>query len=919
MALTVFAGWQPQLHGQTIVLGSASNFAILAGSGITIAGAPGSSAITGDLGTFPTPTVTGLGNVVLTGTNHGGDAVTQAAKAALVIAYNTAAGLPAATVGTELGGTTKGPGVYDSASTTFGITGILTLDAGGNPNAVFIFKMASTLTTAASSEVKLINGAQANNVFWQVGSSATLGSSSIFKGNILALTAITMGTGATVDGRLLARNSFTQLDGSDTLRIAFTAQTITFGPIAARTACDGPFTFVLPVATSGLPVTVAVSGPATVSGNTITLTGVIGTVILTASQAGDGTYAPAPSVVQSFAVGACALTSQTIAFAAIAGHTACDAPFTVNPTASSGLAVTLAVASGPATVSGNTVTLTGAGTVVLTTSQAGNGTFAAATNVTQSFVVTACAVPPTAQTITFAAIAGHTACDAPFTVTATSSSGLPVTLTVASGPATISGNTATPTGAGTVVLTASQAGNGTYAAATNVTQSFVVTACAVPPTAQTITFAAIAGHTACDAPFTVTATSSSGLPVTLTVASGPATISGNTATPTGAGTVVLTASQAGNGTFAAATNVTQSFVVTACAVPPTAQTITFAAIAGHTACDAPFTVTATSSSGLPVTLTVTSGPATISGNTVTPTGAGTVVLTASQAGNGTFAAATSVTQSFVVTACVGTPTPQTITFPAIPAHTACDAPFTFVYPVASSGLTVTLNVSGPATISGGNVITLTGAGTVVLTATQVGNSTFTAAPTVVRSFAVGACGVLPVITSPFDVQSGGAPVSPNAQVGMIGTPFTYQITATGSPTSFSATNLPPGLSLNSLTGAITGTPTVMDTWFVTIGATNAAGTSTEAVIVTIAGGPSSRIVNFSARAVSGPGDQALVMGFFVSGNGKNLLVRGIGPSLTALGISNALADPFLTLSGAAGTIATNDDWQTPLGGQPDGV
>ncbi|MEK7391786.1 MAG: hypothetical protein AAB214_04390, partial [Fibrobacterota bacterium] len=347
-----------------------------------------------------------------------------------------------------------------------------------------------------------------------------------------------------------------------------------------------------------------------------------------------------------------------------------------------------------------------AGTVVLTATQAGNGSFTAATPVAQNFVVTACA--PVAQTITFNAIPAHTACDAPFTFTLpVSTSGLPVALVV-TGPATIVGNTVTLTGAvGTVVLTASQAGNANFLAAPNVAQSFVVAACAPAPTAQTISFAAISGHTACDAPFTfVFPTATSNLPVTIAV-SGPATVAGNTVTLTGAvGTVVITASQAGDSTFAPAPVVTQTFAIAACA--QAAQTITFAAIAGHGACDAPFTFTLpTASSGLPVTLAVT-GPATVSGNTVTLTGAiGTVVLTASQAGNGGFAPAPNITQSFAVAACA--PGAQAITFAPLLVHTACDAPFTFVYPVASSGLAVTLAVTGPATISGGNIVTLTGA------------------------------------------------------------------------------------------------------------------------------------------------------------------------------------------------------------------
>lgn len=196
------------LAATSVGLLTASSFAVLAGSGITSTGA---TTITGDIGSYPTATITG--GPVVVGTNHGGDATTQSAKADLVSAYNNAAGQgPVITVATELGGSTKNPGIYNSAAGTFGVTGTLTLDAQGDPGAVFIFKTASTLTTAGASSVNLINGAQACNIFWQVGSSATLGTNSTFKGNILALTDITLTTNANVEGSIFARNGAVTLD-----------------------------------------------------------------------------------------------------------------------------------------------------------------------------------------------------------------------------------------------------------------------------------------------------------------------------------------------------------------------------------------------------------------------------------------------------------------------------------------------------------------------------------------------------------------------------------------------------------------------------------------------------------------------------------------------------------------------------------
>ncbi len=194
----------------TVNLGTAADFAILAGSTVTNTGP---SVINGNLGLSPGTSVTGFPPGILNGTQHVANANALQAKNDLVTAYNNAAGqTPVSTVPTELGGTTKTPGIYNSAAGTFGITGTLTLDAAGDPNAVFIFKTASTLITAGSSNVVLANGAQACNIFWQVGSSATLGTNSTFKGNILALTSATLTTGANVEGRVFARNGAVTLD-----------------------------------------------------------------------------------------------------------------------------------------------------------------------------------------------------------------------------------------------------------------------------------------------------------------------------------------------------------------------------------------------------------------------------------------------------------------------------------------------------------------------------------------------------------------------------------------------------------------------------------------------------------------------------------------------------------------------------------
>lgn len=197
-----------------VPLGAAESFAVLAGAGITNTGP---TTISGDVGSFPTTSQTGFGTVTLNGTNHGGDAVTQQAKTDLTTAYNTAAGAtPTTAVATELGGRTLSPGVYGSP--TLGITGTVTLDTLGDPNAVFIFKAGSTLITASDSQVIVLGGATACNVFWQVGSSATLGTDSTLVGSVLAQTSITANTRAVVQGRLLARTGAVTLDSNTVTR-----------------------------------------------------------------------------------------------------------------------------------------------------------------------------------------------------------------------------------------------------------------------------------------------------------------------------------------------------------------------------------------------------------------------------------------------------------------------------------------------------------------------------------------------------------------------------------------------------------------------------------------------------------------------------------------------------------------------------
>lgn len=198
-------------------LGTAAPFGILAGSTVTCAGAPGT--VNADVGISPGSAITGFPPCVVTGTQHLADAIAAQAQVDLTAAYNTLAGLPCGTViGTaNIGGTTRAAGVYCSASSIL-VTGDLTLDGGGDLNATFVFQAGSTLTTAGN--IILINGAQAKNVYWQVGSSATLaGGPATWRGNILALTSITLNNNVTLIGRALARNGGVTMGTGNTITL----------------------------------------------------------------------------------------------------------------------------------------------------------------------------------------------------------------------------------------------------------------------------------------------------------------------------------------------------------------------------------------------------------------------------------------------------------------------------------------------------------------------------------------------------------------------------------------------------------------------------------------------------------------------------------------------------------------------------
>ncbi|HXO41264.1 MAG TPA: IPTL-CTERM sorting domain-containing protein [Thermoanaerobaculia bacterium] len=213
-SIVLVLGCAVLLYGHSTAQAQLSSFAVLGGSTVTNTATP--TIVNGNLGVSPGSAVTGFPPGIVTGgTIHAADSVAAQAQSDLTTTYDNLANTSCNTdlTGQDLGGKTLTSGVY-CFSTSAQLTGTLTLDAQGNPNALFVFKIGSTLTTASASSVLLINGGSSCGVFWQVGSSATLGTGTALLGSIVALTSITLNTGASVSGRVLARNGAVTLDDS---------------------------------------------------------------------------------------------------------------------------------------------------------------------------------------------------------------------------------------------------------------------------------------------------------------------------------------------------------------------------------------------------------------------------------------------------------------------------------------------------------------------------------------------------------------------------------------------------------------------------------------------------------------------------------------------------------------------------------
>jgi len=373
-------------------LGTAANFAVLAGSTVTNTGA---TAVGGDLGVSPGTAVTGFPPGTVSGTIHAGDAVAAQAQHDAAVAYNSLAGQACDSnlTGQDLGGKTLIPGVYcfDSSAQ---LTGTLTLDGQGNSNAVFIFKIGSTLTTASGASVLLINGASSCNVFFQVGSSAILGTNTMFAGNILALTSTTLNTGATINGRALASNGAVTLD-TNTI-----SNQCVQSPIATATT-----TATSPVAT--VPATTTATSPvATVPATTVPLpsatTTAVPTPTSTASATPTNTAVPTPTSTVAVTPTNTAVPTPTSTVAVTPTNTAVPTPTstasatptnTAVPTPTSTVAVTPTDTAAATLTSTVAATATNTAAATLTSTVAATATNTAAATAISTGVGSATATP----------------------------------------------------------------------------------------------------------------------------------------------------------------------------------------------------------------------------------------------------------------------------------------------------------------------------------------------------------------------------------------------------------------------------------------------------------------------------------------------------------------------------------------------
>ncbi len=493
------------------------------------------------------------------------------------------------------------------------------------------------------------------------------------------------------------------------------------------------------IASSGLPVAfILVSGPGTLTGNTLTPTGE-GQITVRASQPGDVVFR-AVAADQSFNVRRPPSTKaeQTIHFEGVPNLKFGTGPISLNAQASSGLRVDFEIISGRADLSNNTVIPLGAGVVTVRATQPGDSNYQAALPVERML-----AIAKGDQRISFDPLPSVRLGSEAVPLNANASSGLPVSFEIVSGPAAVSGNSLAALGAGMVRVRAYQNGNADYESAPPVEQIL-----AIGKKLQTISFAPPADVVFGSGPIELIVTASSGLPVEVELISGTATLSGKVITPVAAGALKIRATQPGNEEYEPAMAVEQSL-----AIKKRTQTIQFEPLADAVFASTPVPLFATASSGLPVSFEVVSGKGTISGNLLTLSGAGQVIVRARQSGDERFENASDVERTLAVGKAS-----QSINFSPVAPLRFGDPPLP-LKATSDSGLPVKFEVlSGPVSLENGFLM-IKGAGLGLLSITQPGDDDYLPAPLLQNMFTIQKGLQTILFEAPATIRANGPPVA----------------------------------------------------------------------------------------------------------------------------------------------------------------
>ena len=565
------------------------------------------------------------------------------------------------------------------------------------------------------------------------------------------------------------------------------SQIITFAALPAKIYGAADFT-IAATASSKLAVSYSSSDPtiATVTGSTVHIVSA-GTVSITASQSGSTLYNAAPNVSQQLTISPAA---QTIIFSALTAKTYGATDYAPVASVASKLPVSF-TSSNPAvaTILNGNIHIVGAGTSTITASQAGNTDYSAAAAVSQTLTVNKAAliIKPTNQAIIYGAAIPT------LTLTYTGFVNGDTQAILTTQPAVVTTATATSP-AGSYTITASGA------AATNYTITYQLGSLTISKANQTITFAALTPATYGSAPITLTGSASSGLPVVYTSSDTTiAKVSGSSLVIKGVGQVTVTATQTGGPGYNAAAAVSRILTV-----GRGSQAITFAALPAKTYGAADFPIVATASSRLAVTYT-SSDPtiATVTGNIVHIVSAGTVTITASQAGSSLYTAAPNVSQQLVISQIV-----QTIIFNALTARTYGAADYVPVASVASK-LPVTFTSSNPAvaTIVNGN-IHIVGAGSSTITASQPGNIDYSAAAPVSQTLTINTAALSIKVNNTTKTYGAANPVFTFTYTGFVNGDSNTSLATQPAVATFATTASVPGSYALTVSGASSANYTI---------------------------------------------------------------------------------------------------------------